>query len=289
MLREQRMNAWTQAPLSLAWAVGFSGLLALGAWARGSLSVDGALAACWVGTTIWMGLGSGGFFVLCTFFLTSSVLGRVGRRRKQTLESNYAKGHRRDMWQVLANGGVASACGAGLWWGPGGGEAAAIGLVTPIGLAGVASLASANADTWATELGVLASGLPRSILSGKRVPAGTSGAVSGPGLVVALGGSTLIALVSWWTHPGLPLLAVAVVAVSGFVGALLDSVLGATFQRQFTCPTCGEQVEVTSHCGTRTCVRGPAWAVLNNDAVNAVANGSAAALTWVCLFVTPRG
>lgn len=262
-------------------AFGASSLLAGAAFLRGSLSWDGALAACLVGGMIWIGFGGAGFVVLCTFFFTSTLLGRVGKSRKARFESHYAKGHRRDALQVMANGGPAFACATLGWFlacsdsGEGGR------LAGPLAVAACASLASANADTWATELGVLSHTPPWHLFRWRRVPAGTSGAVSLLGCVVALSGAATVAGVAWLVGDGFGLCDAWLVAAAGFGGCLLDSALGAAAQKQYVCATCNEQVEVKEHCAKPTVAVGPGWARLGNDAVNFCANATAAAVSWL--------
>lgn len=275
------MTVQSSAALLPEWALAFgvSGLLGIVAFLRRSLTTTGALAACFVGGTVWMGMGRGGFVVLCVFFLTSTLLGRVAKGRKQQFETHYSKGHRRDALQVLANGGVAAACGLLLWWqrhlefGSSGS-----GLATVLGVAGCASLASANADTWATELGVLSSRPPWHLVKLTRVPPGTSGAVSALGLGVSWVGACVVAVTALLLDDRLGINAALMIAIGGFSGAAIDSVLGATLQRQYTCVKCGEQVEAEVHCGAPAAANGPRWAALNNDAVNLLANATAASI-----------
>lgn len=257
-------------------AFGVSGLLGFGAWARRSLSLDGALAACFVGGTIWMGLGRGGFVVLCTFFLTSTLLGRVGKTRKRSFETHYAKGHRRDAFQVFANGGVATLCAAVVWFTRDPVHGVTDGGVQAWSVAAYASLASANADTWATELGVFSSREPWHVVLLRRVPRGTSGAVSGLGLGASLAGATVIAVVACLLGEHMHLWAGVLVTLGGVLGSLLDSGLGGLLQRQYTCRVCGERVETPNHCDTPTLIVTPVWATLGNDSVNLLANAAAA-------------
>src|SRR5439155_21605655 len=140
------------------------------AWWRGSLSRSGAAAATAVGTCIFAGGGAAWFAALVTFFVTSTLLGRVGRARKAAAKREFSKGDTRDAWQVLANGGAAAAAALGALLVPSPYWSAAF----------LGALATANGDTWATELGVLSRGEPF-VLRGfslVRVPRGTSGAVS---------------------------------------------------------------------------------------------------------------
>jgi uncharacterized membrane protein len=129
------------------------------------------------------------------------------------------------------------------------------------------ALAAVNADTWATELGVLARQAPRMVTSGTRVEPGTSGAVSGLGEAAALGGALLISTPAAVAENA-PLL-VLIATASGVAGSLFDSLLGATVQAIYTCPACAKETErhPVHSCGTLTVpLRG--WRWLDNDGVN---------------------
>ena len=97
--------------------------------------------------------------------------------------------------------------------------------------------ACCNSDTWASELGILSKVKPISIVTWREVPPGTNGGVSSMGLLAGLGGSLCIARVAAFVqclYGELPfagvLLRCCAITVSGIVGNLLDSVLGATLQ-----------------------------------------------------------
>ena len=224
-----------------------------------SLNRSGALTATLIGAVIF---GIGGWqwaILLLTFFITSSALSRAFKNRKQTLSEKYSKGHERDAGQVLGNGAMA-ALFAGL-------HASYPESIVPwIGFA--ASLAAVNADTWATELGVLNPSPPRLITDlRKRVEKGTSGGVSLFGTFASLLGSSLIAFLAalLTDHWSLFLL----ITFAGLAGSLFDSFLGATVQAMYYCPT--DKNETERHplhtCGRETVhIRG--WKWLNNDWVN---------------------
>lgn len=235
------------------------------------LTVSGAIAAGLLGTLVF---GLGGWqwaALLILFFVSSSLLTRCFKRRKQEYMDDYAKGDQRDAGQVAANGGVAAAFvllhqatgGASLAW---------------IGFAG--ALAAATADTWATELGVLGRSKPRLITAiANEVEAGTSGAVSIPGTIAALAGGTLIAAAAGALPPSLPRLETVGIAVGGLAGALVDSVLGASIQAIYYCPLDRRQTEKHPFhsCGAETTlVRGQGW--MNNDRVNAICTLAGAAV-----------
>lgn len=270
-------------------------VIALAARNAGMLSRSGARAATGLGTIIF---GLGGLtwaLMLLVFFVSSSVLSRLFKQRKQLLEENYAKGSERDAWQVLANGGV-----AGLF-------VVAHGFYPMqawpwIGFA--AALAAANADTWATELGALSVYPPRLISNGQKVEPGTSGGITLTGVLAALAGAGVVSLVGvifWRGATGLSLVGVpfnlaellgvspvnfslehralwlVILTLAGLAGSLVDSLLGATFQAVYRCPVCAKETErYPKHgCGTPTVrVRGLPW--LNNDLVNLACTLSAA-------------
>jgi uncharacterized membrane protein len=108
----------------------------------------------------------------------------------------------------------------------------------------------------------------------RRVPRGTSGAVSLLGLAAALAGGLLIGSVGTLSPRlyGMPAwVAVAVGGGAGLAGSLVDSLLGASVQAGFYCPACQRETEATTHhCGTPTeHRRGALW--FDNDTVNLVA------------------
>ena len=148
------------------------------------LSKSGAIAALLVGAIVF---GLGGLAhtaVLLSFFFSSSILSVILKKQKQKVNEKYAKGSRRDAGQVLANGGVATLC-------------VVVGVIFPdqpvFWWMFCAAFAAANADTWATEIGVFSKFPPRLITSFKQVEAGTSGGITLLGSVSALAGASLIA------------------------------------------------------------------------------------------------
>jgi uncharacterized protein (TIGR00297 family) len=245
----------------IAFGLLWSCAIALFALRRGSLSRSGATAAVAVGTSIYAGGGGAWFSALVAFFVSSTLLGRVGRARKEATKREFEKGDTRDGWQVVSNGGAAALIAL-----------AAIARPSAWLTAGfLGALATANADTWATELGVLSRGEPRSLLGFARVPRGTSGAVSPLGLAATVGGAGLIGVVALAPGFGLGAAAVPIAVIAGTFGSLVDSLLGSTVQAGFHCLACDRDTEgPTHHCGRRTKhTRGLLW--FGNDLVNATA------------------
>jgi len=234
-------------------------IIAFLAYKARSLNQSGAVAAAFTGTIIF---GIGGWqwaILLLTFFITSSALSRAFKNRKAKLEEKFSKGHERDAGQVFGNGGIATLFAALHFFYPN---------EVWVWAAFAASLAAVNADTWATELGVLNPNPPRMITNlTKVVEKGTSGGISLVGTLASLAGSALIAFLASLLTGNWSLF--LIVSIAGLAGSLFDSFLGGTVQAMYFCPK--DQKETEKHplhtCGTETVhLRG--WKWLNNDIVN---------------------
>ena len=231
-------------------------LVSLTARRLGALTSRGSVAATITGTAA-VAAGWDWAVLLIAYFVASSALSRFGRAAKERRTASVVAKHGpRDARQVAANGGLF-------------GLAALAMVIRPdtywIAL-GAGSLAASAADTWATELGTLYGGTPRSVLTWRAVAVGTSGGVSAIGSLAAVAGSGCIAvllLVLGWIAP----IALAV-AAGGLAGALVDSVLGATVQSRRWCDACNLGTERIVHdCGAATrAVGGAGW--IDNDMVN---------------------
>jgi uncharacterized protein (TIGR00297 family) len=251
-------------------------LIAAIAWRAGALNRSGAVAAAITGgLTFGMG-GLPGATVLLAFFISSSLLSRLFARRKAALDEKYAKGSRRDWGQVLANGGLGALLmvahrllpGEGWPW-----------------VAFVGAMAAVNADTWATELGVFSQTPPRLITTGRTVERGSSGGVTWLGYLAGAAGAAFIGLVATLFYTEAAWLALGSAVFGGLVGSTVDSLLGATLQAIYYCPTCHKETErhPQHSCGTKTShVRGLLW--LNNDWVNftcSLTGAIAATAAWL--------
>jgi uncharacterized protein (TIGR00297 family) len=257
----------------------------LGYWRR-ALSLSGVVGAILIGTLIF---GLGGWIwglLLITFFISSSWLSHYRRADKEQVAEKFAKGSQRDIGQVLANGGLGAILAIVFANNP-----------DPLLFAAfVGVMGTVNADTWATELGILSRVPPRLITTGQAVVPGTSGGVTRLGMWASIGGALLIGAMATaliqaasllssqdWSLQAVsyPLLAVA----GGVAGSLFDSLLGATVQGIYYCDRCAKETESPIHrCGQATrLTRG--WRWLNNDVVNFTASllGGlvAALLAWI--------
>jgi uncharacterized protein (TIGR00297 family) len=225
-----------------------------------TLSKSGAVTSTVVGALAIAAGWSWGFLLL-SVFVSASALSKLGERKKATLLGPVVqKGHERDVGQVLANGGIYAVAALGY-----------IIFPSPVWQAvGIGALAAAAADTWATEIGTLVGGEPISIVSGKRVPPGTSGGVTLLGTLAAAGGALFVAAAGTLANWPVPF---AAAALGGVAGAMADSILGGTVQARRWCDTCAMPTERLVHdCGTPTRHAG-GLAGFDNDAVNAVCSG----------------
>jgi len=246
------------------------------AYWRQSLSGSGMLGAIIVGTLIF-GLGGWAWgLLLIAFFVSSSALSHYKAGLKEALAEKFSKGGRRDLAQTFANGGAGALfvvlnvfVPSPWWW---------------VGFA--AAMATVNADTWATELGVLSKTRPRLVTSLQEVEAGTSGGISRTGTLAALAGAALIGVLAagfsffrvgvspLWGEGAVSTLAfMLLVTLGGVLGSLFDSLLGATVQSIYFCEHCQKETErYPAHkCGQPTRpLRG--WRWLDNDWVNFISS-----------------
>ncbi len=256
--------------------ISLGALIGYGAYRAGVLARSGAWAAALTGGLIF-GLGGLSWAVLLlTFFISSSVLSRAFARRKEELSEKFSKGSRRDYGQVLANGGLGSLLAIFLALQPDQGW-------QWVAFAG--AMAAVNADTWATELGVLSPHNPRLVTNGQVVERGTSGGVTLVGYLAALGGAGIIGVAAAFFTPDTTWISVVGFAVlAGLAGSTFDSLLGATVQAIYFCPQCQKETEryPVHGCGTETTQK-RGWRWLNNDVVNllcSLAGALAAVAVW---------
>ena len=211
---------------------------------------------------------------------TTGLGSRLGQERKKAIESIHEHGSERTWVQVTANGLV------GL-------TAAVLTTITEESaflIAAVTSFAATNADTWGSEIGVLSRRTPRSILTGREVEPGMSGGVTLEGTIASLLGSVVIAVslgligVLSQLLTGNPVTAAHVVRVAGttsivlvcgFVGSIIDSVLGASVQAQYRTGEGSVTERARGEDGPHTLVRGLRF--MTNDVVNLLSAALASA------------
>ena len=246
----KKFSTYSTVMSSMQWIFAF--VVALFASMRGykrhSLSLSGALAALASGTST-LGTSISFGMQLLAFYFSGTAATRFGRPSKALFEPVHVGG--RGAVQVLATAGVGLfLCAVGLRYGHLNNAS--------LRAAHLISYAAAAGDTLASELGSLATAAPVLITAPwRRVPRGTNGGVTFWGFFVSICGGALIGLVAatadasvdyyyyhyTTTHAAqapvehdsarsylLPLLTIATASAAGFIGSLLDSILGAVVQ-----------------------------------------------------------
>lgn len=237
---------------------------------RRSVDASGALAGAVLGAVVFIAAGPLAWLILAAFVISSTAFTRFHAGEKKRLTAIQQKGGRRDAVQVVANGGVGMVMALLL----------RVTRDPSFAVAFAASLASANADTWASEIGVLSGRTPVSPLTFRPVLRGVSGGVTMLGLAASAGGALLIALLLALESLFLPRGVVGfgallgLVTVAGLFGSLVDSLLGCTLQAQYVGADQALTERKAGDGRRNTRVRGLSF--VTNDVVNAASAAIAA-------------
>lgn len=219
------------------------------------LTHGGAITAILGGVIIYLSFNWRGLLLIGLFFLSSSFWSRFTGRSRIKKEKDT-----RNSSQVLANGGGAFIASLGFYISH---DLAWIAFF-------IATLAAANADTWASEIGVLSKATPFHLKKWQRVQPGMSGAVTFVGTLAALCGSMVVASL------GVVLFDNAFSNISitfllfsgiGFLGCFIDTIIGAVFEVTYKCSKCGQIAEQKSHCGSKA-VQNSGLKLIGNNQVN---------------------
>src|SRR6478672_6373292 len=206
-------------------ALAITGGFAVLAWFAGGVNFTGALAGSAV-AFIMAVRDLRMFFALLIVFAVTLVATRVGYARKQQLRTAEPAGGRTAA-QAMANLGIAALV------------VAIAGREWPV--LALAALAEAAGDTSSSEIGMAFPGKTLLVTNFKSVPAGTDGGVSLFG--------TLAAVLTGLVHIN----QLATIVLAGFFGIVIDSLLGAVFERR-------------------------GW--LDNDLVNLLGTAAAVGMAW---------
>lgn len=211
----------------------------------------------------WLALALGYFFISST--LLSSIRSRMNPEDDRDLlpGGSSVTDYRRDGFQVWANG-FWVATFVTVWFLTG---------IDTFWIASLAVIAAATSDTWATEAGSIRPGKTRLITTFRLVEPGTDGGISFKGILAALLGSFSTALFILPVF-GYIVVTATIVFVSGFLGSLVDSLLGAIYQNR--------DEDVLPGMGGHLS-RSPE--VQRNNFVNWVATGTGGLLTLLILNI----
>ena len=205
-----------------------------------ALDKDGFISAILIGFLLVLGGGLSWLLLGTAFLIMAIPLTKLNYDKKKAIsaaEKNYgARGWR----NIFANGGVASIAAvlSGLF---GGGVFAA---------AFVGAIATAAADTLATEVGLLSKMYPRSMTNfQKTVSPGTSGGITKLGLLASFFTALFIGILAALLNIGRenPYKFLMIGMIVGFAGSLVDSLMGATIQRKNRCTSCSIITEYSTH------------------------------------------
>lgn len=218
-------------PDTVPW-LAINAVLALAGWFARSVDASGAIGGLVLGIIIILGAGWPLYVALLAFFVIGTATTKLGFARKARAGLAQEKGGRRGFSHAFSNAGVASICAIAvsrLARAPQGFEE--ISLVALF--AGIASLATAAADTTASEIGQLLGRRAFLPLTLRRVPVGTEGAISVEGTLAGLVAAFAVAWVSAWATGSMygeifrwtwPL--VLLVTACAFAGSYLESLAG---------------------------------------------------------------
>ena len=183
---------------------------------RKALDIFGSIVMVVMGIVIIFSAGANWLVLIVLFLILSLLATRYSKKYKRSLGEYEG---RRTSKNVISNGVVACFM------------AAFGGYYLPFVGGFIGAIATATADTLASEIGVLHQ--PRLITTFQKVDPGTDGAVSVLGTVVGMVGAAIIGIAAYFLgivpHP---ISAIVVSVISGTVGCFMDSILGAVLERR---------------------------------------------------------
>lgn len=201
-------------------AVAINVIVAWAGRAARTVSLSGAIAGAIIGIVIFTALGWAGWGLLLITFVAASVTSKLGLQRKTLLGIAEERGGRRGPGNAIANTGVAAIAAA-----------LVVSTAHPdlAAWAFAAALAAGGSDTIASEIGKAWGRTTWLVTSFRRVPPGTSGAMSMEGTAAGIVGALALAAVA--IALGIvPYTSLAPIVIAATAGALVESVLGATLE-----------------------------------------------------------
>lgn len=250
-------------------------LVASVAFYKKSLSLSGYIAALIVGTLIY-GFGTYIIFsLLMAFFIFSSIITKIKASKEERKKG-------RNYLQVIINSAVALIFSFIYYIS----KNHLFLMIAAIGLA------AANSDTWASEVGKLGKGKIISIINFKPIQKGESGGISVLGTVFAVLGSLLISVLYFLLYNLYfktsinPFTTISIITIAGFLGCIIDSVLGVLLQAKYLDIATGKIVESIRGIKTFKLVSGVAF--INNDMVNLISTVSISLIFNLVLYLAVK-
>ncbi|RUS77805.1 hypothetical protein EGW08_014422 [Elysia chlorotica] len=249
-----------QSPPAWHWAFSFVAPVAVAIHGLRKKRIDQSGAAMGLVVGFILTISCVRFFAsLMAFFISASKATTYKSEAKKKVEADFKEGGQRNWIQVVSNGGPASVFAILFMW-----EVGSVCLPVNFArfytaswyaIAVMACLACASGDTFASSIGVVSGKKdPIHIIKLKRVPRGTNGGVSLAGTVSSLIGGFIVGLAFYSCElvllqsedlleapPQWPIILYG--GLAGFLGSMIDSVLGALLQYSGMHPKLGYVVE----------------------------------------------
>jgi uncharacterized protein (TIGR00297 family) len=197
----------------------FALVLGIGAYYAKAADSDAVLSETIVCLLVILFAGLSWFILLLAFYLLGGAFTRYGYSQKHKLGIAQSHGGRRGYKNVYSNSLVPLALA--ICYGVYGNDVFIYAFI--------ASVATANGDTLASEIGETSRSKPRMITTLKETQPGVDGGVTPLGEAASLAGAVIIGLLA--TGMGMAgVFGIVVAAIGGFLGTNFDSLLGATLQ-----------------------------------------------------------
>ena len=197
----------------------FALVLGIGAYYAKAADSDAVLSETIVCLLVILFAGLSWFILLLAFYLLGGAFTRYGYSHKHRLGIAQSHGGVRGYKNVYSNSLVPLALA--ICYGVYGNEVFIFAFI--------ASVATANGDTLASEIGETSRSKPRMITTLKETEPGVDGGVTPLGEAASIAGAVIIGLLA--TGMGMTgISGIVVAAIGGFLGTNFDSLLGATLQ-----------------------------------------------------------
>tara|TARA_B100000900_G_scaffold405416_1_gene414977 strand:+ start:27 stop:1505 length:1479 start_codon:yes stop_codon:yes gene_type:complete len=204
------------------------------------------------------------FILIALFFVLSSSLNLIIKKYTERKSKN----SRRNIVQVVCNGGVAIIICIYDYFNP-----------NPVNIyLYAATVAAATSDTWATEFGKLSESKPISVTSFRPIEHGLSGGITMIGIFGSILGASIIGLAAYLLVNA-ELKFIFGVIFTGFLSALLDSLIGDTLQGKYETKS-GEIIENMQ--SDTTLISG--YKIVDNNLVNLIATLAGPFLMYIFIY-----
>jgi len=223
------------------------------------------------------GGGMNWLFLAVIFTLTAFIFTKHKREYKASINNSYNNQGIRRWTHVISNGIVASSIVilANIF----GGKIFAAAFI--------GAIATSLADTLATEIGIISKGSTRMLNNiNKIVTPGISGGITITGLIISFLGALFISIIAIILNVGdiSSFKIILIGSISGLLGSISDSVLGAVIQGKYRCTKCNIITDDSIHHGeSAILISGSSY--INNNIVNVVATLNGALIGAILVII----